>query len=311
LLENAMNIPKIVVVGSVNTDMVVKGHRLPGPGETVTGGRFLMAAGGKGANQAVAAARLGANVTLIAKVGRDVFGDQAVENFRREAIQTDCILRDAENATGVALILVDDAGENSISVASGANHALTPEEVATFADRIASADMVMLQLETPMETVHAVAKIAFEAGVPVMLNPAPAAPLAPELLQYVAYLTPNETEASLLTGVFVADEVSARQAAEKLLAAGPKCVVITMGSKGALLVESGQSQLIASKRVDAVDTTAAGDAFNGGLAWALSRGLPLREAVQQACWVGALSATRLGAQPSLPTQAELECFAQP
>jgi ribokinase len=303
-----IKVPKIVVVGSVNTDMVVKGERLPGPGETVTGGQFLMAAGGKGANQAVAAARLGADVTLIAKVGCDVFGDQAIENYTCEGIRTDCILRDSNSPTGVALILVDGAGENSISVASGANYTFLPHEVAAFADRIASADMVMFQLETPVETVLAAAKIAAEANVPVILNPAPAQPLPKGLLQYVTYLTPNETEAERLTGVPVADEASARRAAEKLLATGIRCVIVTLGAKGALLVEADRSLLVASQRIDAVDTTAAGDAFNGGLAWALSCGLPLEEAVWQACLVGALSAMRLGAQPSLPTQAELRDF---
>jgi len=305
-----MKAPRIIVVGSVNTDMVIKGSRLPGPGETVTGGEFIMAAGGKGANQAVAAARLGAEVTFIAKVGRDVFGDQAIENYRREGICTDCILRDSENATGVALILVDDKGENSISVASGANFALTPADVAGCADQIRAADLVMFQLETPLDTVLAAAKIAAEAGVPVILNPAPAAQLPVELLQYVTYLTPNETEAERLTGMSVTDEGTAEKAARQLLAAGPKCVIVTLGAKGALLVEADRALLVPSVPIKAVDTTAAGDAFNGALAWSLGRELPLEQAVRQACMVGALSATRLGAQPSLPTQEELNRFAE-
>jgi ribokinase len=302
--------PRIVVVGSVNTDMVVKGKRLPGPGETVSGGSFLMAGGGKGANQAVAAARLGAEVTLIAKVGRDMLGDQAIENFGREDIRTDCILRSPDDHTGVALILVDDAGENLISVASGANHALTPEEIDRQAERIRKADMLVLQLETPLDTVFRAAKIAAEAGVPVILNPAPATPLPEKLLACVTYLTPNETETELLTGIAVRDEDSAREAAERLLAAGTRHVIITLGAKGAQMTDSTGTLLIPSTSVDAVDTTAAGDAFNGGLAWALARGMALEKAVRQACLVGALSATRLGAQPSLPTKDELDRFVQ-
>lgn len=303
-----MVVSRIVVVGSVNTDMVVKGSRLPGPGETVTGGQFIMAAGGKGANQAVAAARLGAEVTLVAKVGRDVFGDQAIENYRREGILTDCILRDETNATGVALILVDAHGENLISVASGANLALTPQELAGAADRIRAADVLMLQLEIPMETVSAAAKIAAEAGVPVILDPAPAAALPEGLLRHVSYLTPNETEAERLTGIAVRDEASARQAAARLLAAGARHVLVTLGAKGVLLADKDHAMLLPSQPVDAVDSTAAGDAFNGGLAWALSSGMALEQAVRKACRIGALSTTRLGAQPSLPTQAELSQF---
>ena len=302
--------PRIVVVGSVNTDMVVKGKRLPGPGETVSGGHFLMAGGGKGANQAVAASRLGAEVTLVAKVGRDMFGDQAIDNFAREGILTDCILRSPDDHTGVALILVDDAGENLISVASGANHALTPEEIDRQADRIAGADVLVLQLETPLKTVHRAAQIAAGAGVPVILNPAPAAPLSNGLLRCVTYLTPNESETELLTGIAVRNGDSAREASEHLLAAGARHVIVTLGAKGAQLTDADGTVLVPSISVDAVDTTAAGDAFNGGLAWALAGGMALPQAVRQACLIGALSATRLGAQPSLPTKDELDRFVE-
>lgn len=304
-----MKTPRIVVVGSVNADMVVKSARIPAPGETVTGGRFVMAAGGKGANQAVAAARLGAEVTLVAKVGEDLFGDQAIENYRREGIQTDCVLRDPENATGVALILVDERGENLISVASGANHALSPGEVSQVAERIRAADVLMLQLEVPMETVCEAARLAAEAGVTVVLDPAPAALLPEGLLQNVSYLTPNESEAERLTGLRVTDEASAERAGKQLVGAGARHVLVTLGAKGALLVTSEGSHLIPTQPVEAVDTTAAGDAFNGGLAWALAQGLKLDEAIRWACLTGTLSATRLGAQPSLPTRTELERFA--
>jgi ribokinase len=302
--------PKIVVVGSVNTDMVVKGKRLPAPGETVTGGQFVLAGGGKGANQAVAAARLGGRVTLVAKVGQDMFGDQAIAQFDREGIITSAIIRDSTNATGVALILVDEKGENQISVASGANHALLPNEVGKVASLFLGADLLMLQMEIPLDCVRRAAEIAAEIHLPVLLNPAPASPLDASLLRLITYLTPNETEAEGLTGIAVCDEESANAAAKKLLGLGVKNVIITLGSKGALAVNAEGTHLVPSFSVKAVDTTAAGDAFNGGLACAVAAGKPLLEAVRQANLVGALAVTKLGAQPSLPTAAELEIFAK-
>jgi ribokinase len=305
-----MNTPKIVVVGSVNTDMVVKSERIPAPGETITGGQFVMAAGGKGANQAVAAARLGAQVTLVAKVGRDVFGDQAVENYRREGIATDLVLRDPALATGVALILVDQKGENSIAVAPGANFSITPDEVAQAAERIRQADVLLLQLEIPLATVEAAARIAAEAGVSVVLDPAPVAPLSDALLGCVKVIKPNEHEAERLTGVRVTDEASARQAAEQLLCRGVQQAVITLGPRGALWVSRERSVFVPGTPVQTVDSTAAGDAFSGGLACAMARGLSMEDAVREACLVGALATTRLGAQPSMPTAAELAAFRQ-
>jgi ribokinase len=302
--------PRIVVVGSSNTDMVVKSERLPAPGETVTGGEFLMAAGGKGANQAVAAARLGAEVTFVAKVGSDMFGEQAIAGYRKEGIRTDFILRDPQHATGVALILVDQKGENLISVASGANHALSPDDVRRAAEPIRAADLVVLQLEIPIETVACAAGLAAEAGVPVILDPAPAPAgrLEPGLLKHVTYVKPNETEAERLTGIPVRDEASARQAAAKLLEGGVRSAVITLGAKGAIWVEPARSGFVPGVKVTAVDSTAAGDAFSGALACALARGLALDEAVRYAGVVAAISVTRLGAQPSLPTREEVERF---
>lgn len=304
--------PRIVVVGSSNTDMVVVSNRLPAPGETVTGGTFVLAPGGKGANQAVAAARLGAQVTLVAKVGRDVFGDQAIEGYRREGIDTQWIFRDPREATGVALILVDKQGENLISVASGANHALEPGDIERAAETIRAAGAVMLQLEIPLPAVARAAEIAAAAGVPVILDPAPAPdePLPPALLRKVSVLTPNETEAQRLTGVEVVDESSAVAAAERLHALGAATVIITLGARGTLLSDAAGARHVPAPRVDARDTTAAGDAFNGGLAVALGRGEPIDQAVRLATLVGALSATRLGAQPSLPTEEEVRRFAE-
>jgi ribokinase len=301
--------PNIVVIGSVNTDMVVKGRRLPGPGETVTGGQFVLAGGGKGANQAVAAARLGGRVTLVAKVGRDMFGDQAIAQFQREGIVISGILRDPDNATGVALILVDEKGENLISVASGANHSLRPEEVEQAAPLLQGADVVMFQLEIPTECVRRGVEVAAQAGIPVILNPAPASPLDEAILRNVTYLTPNETEAEGLTGIAVRDEASARTAAQKLMASGVRNVIITLGPKGALAADAQEMRIVPGYTVKAVDTTAAGDAFNGGLACAIAQRKPLFEAVRQANLVAALSVTRLGAQPSLPTADELRRFA--
>jgi ribokinase len=307
-----MKRPRIVVVGSSNTDMVVKTQRLPRPGETVTGGQFLLAPGGKGANQAVAAARLGAEVLFVAKVGTDMFGDQAIEGYRKEGIVTDYILRDPAQATGVALILVDDRGENLISVASGANHALTPADVDRAADALRKADLLVVQLETPLETVEHAARLAASAGVPVILDPAPApdAPLPASLLANVTYVKPNETEAERLTGVCVQDEASARKSAEKLLAAGVRSAIITLGAKGAFWLGPEDSGFLPGFHVEALDSTAAGDAFSGALACGLARGDTLRDAVRYASLVGALSTTRMGAQPSLPTEPEVKAFAE-
>jgi len=305
-----MTTKNIVVIGSSNTDMVVKTLTLPRPGETVTGGEFLLAAGGKGANQAVAAARLGGAVTFIAKVGADSFGDQAIAGYEKEGIDTSQIGREPDHATGIALILVDQKGENLISVASGANFQWSDADLSRVRSVIEQAGIVVFQLEIPLDVVTTLAQVAADAGVPVLLDPAPAAELPEALLRNVSVLKPNEHEAEAVSGIKVADEKSAIQAAQRLLDLGVrKAAVITLGEKGALVVQSGGTpQIVSAPRIQAADTTAAGDAFTGALAWQLNQGVELLEAVRVANHVAALSATRMGAQPSLPTRKELDEF---
>lgn len=296
---------KIVVIGSSNTDMILRCQHIPRPGETILGGEFHSAAGGKGANQAVAAARAGGEVVFVARVGADMFGDQAVEGFKRDGINVDYVFRDKKLASGIALIFVGDDGENSIGVASGANGALSVADLKKAKAAVAAADSVVMQLETPLETVRAAAAMARAAGVRVILNPAPAQPLPEDLLANVSILTPNETEAEMLSGVKARDEKSAAKAAQALLAKGVGSVVVTMGAKGALVATADMVQLVPAFAVTPVDTTAAGDVFNGALAVALGEGLPLVEAVRFANAAGALSTTRLGAQPSAPKRKDI------
>lgn len=301
-----MKKPRIVVVGSSNTDMVVKSARIPAPGETVLGGEFFMAAGGKGANQAVAAARLGGEVWFVARVGDDLFGRTAVENFKQEGIVTDYVTKDPRKPSGVALILVDKHGENVISVAPGANAELSPDDVRKARPAIEQADVVLIQLEVPLETVIEAARIGSESGTAVILNPAPAQPLGDLLLRQVTVLTPNETETELLTGVAVTDPAGQAKAAQDLRRRGIQTVVMTLGGAGSFLFAADTGEMVPTVKIDPVDTTAAGDAFNGALAVALAEGRELRQAVRFANLAGALAATRLGAQPSLPTRAEVE-----
>ncbi len=299
---------KIVVVGSSNTDMIVQLPHLPKPGETVSGGAFSTAAGGKGANQAVAAARAGANVGLVARVGEDSFGEQAIAGFVGDGIDVSHVTRNPAAPSGVALIFVDDGGENCIAVAPGANATLTPEDVEAAEDLITGAEVVVMQLETPIESVERAAALAREHGVRVILNPAPARPLNDELLANVSILTPNESEAELLTGIQVSDDAGAEEAARALSARGVDIVILTLGSRGAYVFESDSGELVPGFEVQVVDTTAAGDVFNGSLAVGLAEGLPLARAVRFANAAAALSVTRLGAQPSAPTRSEIETF---
>jgi ribokinase len=296
----------IVIAGSSNTDMIVKTERIPKPGETVIGGTFSMAAGGKGANQAVASARAGGKVTFIARVGSDLFGSQAVKGFRADGIRVTHIVRDRKAASGVALIFVDAAGENSIAVASGANAALSPTDVRKAKAVISSADVLLMQLETPIETVETAADIAVKRKVPVILNPAPAQPLPETLLKKISILTPNEHEAELLTGIPVQNGEDAAAAAEALTAKGVGMVIITLGPKGAYVHSDSFKGLIPGFQVTAVDTTAAGDVFNGAFAVAFAEKRPLAEAVRFANAAAALSVTKMGAQPSAPSRRAIE-----
>ncbi|QMW00953.1 ribokinase [Spirosoma foliorum] len=296
---------QILVVGSSNTDMVVKTQKLPAPGETVLGGTFLMNPGGKGANQAVGAARLGGQVTFVAKVGNDIFGQQAVAGFQQEGINTSYILTDTEHPSGVALINVDASGENCITVAPGSNAHLQANETDA-ALQTASADaLVLLQLEIPLPTVEHVVKQAAQQGLRVILNPAPAQELPADLFQHLFLITPNETEAELFTGVRVTDLPTAKQAAQKLHEMGVSNVVITLGSKGAYFSTGTEDQLIETATVKAIDTTAAGDCFNGALTVGLAEGQSLPDAIAFACKAASISVTRMGAQASMPKREEV------
>lgn len=296
----------IVVIGSSNTDMVVKTDHLPLPGETIIGGEFFMYPGGKGANQAVAAARLGGRVTFIAKIGEDIFGKQAVELIKNEHIDTSCLIADPSAASGVALITVDKNGENCITVASGSNARLFPADIEQHFPVIKSASVVLMQLEIPLETVSYMAGICRQSNTMLILNPAPACPLPDDLYACLDLITPNEKEAEMLTGVKVTDIASASNAARILKGKGVKTIIITLGKQGALLVTDTDEKHIPSLTVHAVDTTGAGDVFNGALAFALAGGKELTDAIDMACKAAAISVTRLGAQSSAPTMKELE-----
>jgi ribokinase len=297
---------KIVVVGSSNTDMVIKTPRLPKPGETIIGGEFFMAAGGKGANQAAAAARAGGDVHFIARIGDDVFGRQSLDGFVRDGLHIEHVIRDKNAASGVALIIVAPDGENSIAVASGANALLGVEDIQRAKDIIASADIVLMQLESPFETVIEAAEVASAAGVPVILNPAPAQALGDELLSRLSYLTPNKTEAEIMTGITLIAKADLDKAADILLDKGIKGVLITLGSKGVYVASPEVKEVVPAFPVTPVDTTAAGDAFNGALAVALAEGRTLLEAARFGNAAAAIATTTLGAQPSLPLRKDIE-----
>ena len=300
----------IVVIGSSNTDMVVKTSHLPAGGETVLGGDFFMNAGGKGANQAVAAARYGNRVVFVAKTGDDLFGAQVREAMQQDNINTDYVFVDKKHPSGVALITVNQQAENCIVVAPGANAHLTPEDIDAAADEIRGASVVLMQLETPIATVEYAAQMAADAGVPVILNPAPAPaePLSEELLKNLFLITPNESEASRISGITVKDLASAQLAAKAIYDMGPKNVIVTLGSDGSLVYDGAMFMRVEAMKVDAVDTTAAGDTYNGVLASVIAEGRTLIDAVHEANVAAAISVTRMGAQPAAPTREEIIQF---
>lgn len=293
----------IIVIGSLNADLVVRAPRFPAPGETISGENLAIIPGGKGANQAVAAARQGASVGMVGRVGRDTFGPTLIQNLQKNNVDTTHVKADP-SATGTAIIVVDAGGQNSIVLSPGANGKVTPEDVeaVSFQD----SKMLLLQLEIPLETVVHAASLAHQNGLRVILNPAPARQLPDSLLADVDILVPNESELQLLTGQPVTGTASVEAAAKALLAKGVKTVIVTLGEKGAMLIIPEKIQHIPAFKIDVIDTTAAGDAFIGGLAAALLKGKSLQEAVRYGNASGALAATKFGAQPSLPTQDEVK-----
>ncbi len=303
-----MSESKILVIGSSNTDMVICTGHLPLPGETVIGGTFFMNPGGKGANQAVTVARLGGRVSFICKTGSDIFGHQANQLFNEEGIDTSYVFSDTKNPSGVALITVDTDAENCIVVAPGANAHLTPNDLKRSAEAVEAADIILLQLEIPMQTVEAAARMAYRLGKKVVLNPAPASKLSAGLLETLYAITPNETEAEAISGIRITDERTAEEAARKIASMGVCNVIITLGAKGALVCDGAPCDSVPAERSPAVVSTAAGDVFNGALVVALSEGRTLPEAVRFACKASAISVTRVGAQNSVPYRTEVDVF---
>lgn len=299
---------KILVVGSSNTDMVVRTDHLPRPGETVLGGQFFMNPGGKGANQAVAIARLGGNITFVCKTGSDIFGHQAQQLFEEEGINTSFVLSDSKNPSGVALITVDSHAENCIAVASGANMKLSPDDLIRAKEAIEQADAILMQLEIPIETVAYVARTANAQGKKVILNPAPAQSLSESLIRDLYLITPNETEAEMISGITITDDESAVLAAQKICELGVDNVVITLGVRGALVYNKETCTFVDGYKVKAIDTTAAGDIFNGALTVAIMENRSLIDAVRFACKTAAIAVTRVGAQSSAPYRNEVDVF---
>jgi len=299
--------PKITVMGSFVVDLMARAPQLPVPGETVKGSAFKLGPGGKGSNQAVAAQRLGAEVTMITKIGNDPFGEIALNNFINEGMNTSFIFRSEEHATGAALIMVDEVtGQNKIVVTLGACECITEEEIESARDAIESADIVLTQLETNLDAVEKTVDIAFNKGVKVVLNPAPAQLIPARILQKVYILTPNEIEVSILTGISINSIEDASKAARQLMKKGVGNVIITLGDKGAYVATEEKEKLLPCIDLPVVDTTGAGDAFNGGLVTALAEGKDIIEAVEFANAVASLSVTKIGTAPAMPYRKEVE-----
>lgn len=303
-----MSKQKILVVGSSNTDMVVKAHHFPQPGETILGGDFYIFQGGKGANQAVASARAGGNVAFICKVGNDAFGNSAILHYQQEGINVNAIVVDANTPSGVALITLNAEGENTIVVASGANALLSKDDIANAGSVFNDASYIITQLETPIETIEYLATIAKAEGKKLILNPAPAASIPDAIFDGLFLITPNESETALLTGIHVNDETTAKEAVRIFKVKGVQNVIITLGSKGAYIACREFEGLVPAHKVKAVDTTAAGDVFNGALVVALAEDQSWIEAVEFASKAAAISVTKLGAQTSAPYLNEISTF---
>ncbi|CAM3790165.1 ribokinase [Rouxiella silvae] len=299
---------KLVVLGSINADHVLNIRQFPQPGETVMGSHYNVAFGGKGANQAVAAGRSGADISFIACVGSDDIGERVRKQLASDNIDTRPVEAIADTTTGVALIFVNADAENVIGIDAGANKALTPEYLARYQQQIIDASALLMQLESPLESVIAAARIAHDNGTQVILNPAPACELPDELLSLVDMITPNETEAEKLTGVKVITADDAACAAKVLHAKGIATVIITLGSKGVWLSQQGEGKSVPGFSVKAVDTIAAGDTFNGALVTALLEGKPMDQSVRFAHAAAAIAVTRAGAQSSVPWRHEIDDF---
>jgi ribokinase len=297
---------KIVVVGSSNTDLVIQTSHFPVPGETVIGGVFNTFAGGKGANQAVAAARLGAEVTFVARVGSDGFGKEAVQGFKKDEINTDFVFHDAKHPTGVATIILNEIGENTIVVAPGANNELCEADILKAENKIKEAEVVLVQLEILLKTVRFTVALAHKLKKMVILNPAPAVDLPDAIYKEIDLITPNETEAAILVGVTVNNFKTASKAASRFLDKGVKNVIITLGAKGAFFKNANTEFLVPALKTDVIDTTAAGDIFNGALAVALSEGKSWKDTLIFANAASSIGVSRLGAQASVPFRKEVE-----
>lgn len=299
---------KLVVLGSVNADHVLQVPSFPRPGETLHGRNYQVIAGGKGANQAVAAARLNADIGFIACVGDDSFGVNILESFKSDGINISGVKMQADCPTGIAMIQVSDSGENSICISAEANAKLTAEAIEPELERICQAEYLLMQLETPLDGIELAAQIAKRNDTKVILNPAPARELPESLLASIDIITPNETEAEILTGIKVEDDASAKAAADMLHSKGIETVMITLGAKGVYVSQNGEGQIVPGFQVEATDTTAAGDTFNGAFVTGLMESMPLESAIQFAHAAAAISVTRFGAQTSIPSRKEVDAF---